>query len=165
MRTVVYPGCRSGRKLLRRVAEPCSSGPPPAGAEWFEWHGKQREWRRRGAATASGTADSDPGVLTEAALPMVVDDLFSESECGAIIERAEQLGFGFADTRHGRDDAIRRGRKCVLVDGALARGMEVYFQVDATRPPGLREEDMPRLPNGELPHNRMAESGSDATRG
>ena len=50
-----------------------------------------------------------------------------------------------------------------FVDGALARGMEVYFQVDATRPPGLREEDMPRLPNGEFPHNRMAESGSLAS--
>ena len=50
-----------------------------------------------------------------------------------------------------------------FVDGALERGMEVYFQVGATQPPGLREEDVPRLPDGSLPHNRMAETGSLAS--
>ena len=50
-----------------------------------------------------------------------------------------------------------------FVDGALGRGLEVYFQIGATQPRGLREEDVPRLPNGELPQNRMAETGSLAS--
>jgi hypothetical protein len=51
---------------------------------------------------------------------MVVDGLFTERECLAIIERADQSGFHFADTRHGRDEEIRRGRKCILTDREMA---------------------------------------------
>lgn len=57
---------------------------------------------------------------------------------------------------HG--DQIRQ-----FIDGALARGMKVYFQVGAAQPSKLRDEDRPRLPNGELPPNRMANTASLAS--
>jgi len=46
---------------------------------------------------------------------------------------------------------------------AHARGLEVYFQVGAVQPPGLRLEDTPRLPDGACPRNRMAATGSLAS--
>ena len=54
-----------------------------------------------------------------------------------------------------------------FIDAALDRGLEVYLQVGAVQPPGLRDEDIPLLPNGKTPHNRMAPTGclaSDAIR-
>ena len=50
-----------------------------------------------------------------------------------------------------------------FIDAALDRGLEVYFQVSATAAPGLREADMTRLPDGRLPENRMANTGSLAS--
>ena len=50
-----------------------------------------------------------------------------------------------------------------FIDGALERGLEVYLQVGATQPPGLRDEDRPRLPGGGLPQDRMADTGSLAS--
>lgn len=46
---------------------------------------------------------------------------------------------------------------------ARERGLQVYFQVGAVQPPGLREEDVPRLPDGRLPRERLADTGSLAS--
>ncbi|MBI4306616.1 MAG: hypothetical protein HY678_09900 [Chloroflexi bacterium] len=50
-----------------------------------------------------------------------------------------------------------------LIDAAHGRGLEVYFQLDAVLVPGLRNEDLPRLPNGELPRNRMVQTAAVAS--
>ncbi len=50
-----------------------------------------------------------------------------------------------------------------FIDGAKARGLQVYIQTSAAAPPGLRDEDVPRLPNGDLPQNRMASTASLAS--
>lgn len=50
-----------------------------------------------------------------------------------------------------------------FVRAAKARGLDVYFQVGAAQPPGLRDEDRPRLPNGELAARPMAAIGSLAS--
>lgn len=50
-----------------------------------------------------------------------------------------------------------------FIDAALDRGLEVYFQVSATRPSSLRQEDVPRLPDGQVPRDRMAETASLAS--
>lgn len=46
-----------------------------------------------------------------------------------------------------------------FIDGALERGLKVYFQIRAVQPSGLRDDDRPRLPNGKLPKNRIADTG------
>jgi hypothetical protein len=46
---------------------------------------------------------------------------------------------------------------------ARDRGLEVYLQIGATMLSGLHEDDLPRLPNGGLPANRMANTGSLAS--
>jgi hypothetical protein len=50
-----------------------------------------------------------------------------------------------------------------FIDAAVESGLKVYFQVGAVQPSGLRDEDRPRLPNGSLPENRMADTGSLAS--
>ena len=50
-----------------------------------------------------------------------------------------------------------------FVRGARAAGLEIYLQVGAAQPSGLMEEDVPRLPNGSLPQNRMANTASLAS--
>jgi len=50
-----------------------------------------------------------------------------------------------------------------FVRAAKGRGLKVYFQVGAVQPPGLREQDVPRLPDGRLPRDRMAATGSLAS--
>jgi hypothetical protein len=50
-----------------------------------------------------------------------------------------------------------------FVRAARERGLKVYFQVGAVQPPGLREADVPRLPDGSRPPERMAETGSLAS--
>ncbi|MEZ4870363.1 MAG: hypothetical protein R3C14_54035 [Caldilineaceae bacterium] len=50
-----------------------------------------------------------------------------------------------------------------FITAAKARGLRVYIQTGATQPPGLRAEDTPRLPDGRLPENRMAATGSVAS--
>jgi hypothetical protein len=50
-----------------------------------------------------------------------------------------------------------------FIAAAKDRGLKVYIQTDATAPPGLRDEDRPRLPDGRLPQNRMADTGSLAS--
>lgn len=42
-------------------------------------------------------------------------------------------------------------------------GMQVYLQLGAVQPSGLRDEDRPRLPNGTIPPDRMADTGSLAS--
>ncbi|MBI4220097.1 MAG: hypothetical protein HY682_08155 [Chloroflexi bacterium] len=49
------------------------------------------------------------------------------------------------------------------IDAAHARGMEAYFQLDAVLVPGLRNEDLPRLPTGELPRARMVQTAAVAS--
>ena len=49
-----------------------------------------------------------------------------------------------------------------FIDAALDRGLKVYFQIPSVTPSGLRDEDRPRLPNGEIPE-RMADTGSLAS--
>jgi hypothetical protein len=50
-----------------------------------------------------------------------------------------------------------------FIRAARAAGLEVYLQLGAAQPSGLREEDIPRLPNGDLPRDRMANTGSLAS--
>jgi hypothetical protein len=50
-----------------------------------------------------------------------------------------------------------------FIRAAKARGLKVYIQTGATQPPGLRDEDVPRLPVGRLPELRMANVGSPAS--
>ncbi len=50
-----------------------------------------------------------------------------------------------------------------FITAAKARGLQVYIQTSATAPPGLRDEDRPRLPDGTLPQKRMADTGSLAS--
>ena len=50
-----------------------------------------------------------------------------------------------------------------FVRAARAAGLEVYLQVGAAQPSGLLDEDVPRLPDGSLPHNRMANTASLAS--
>ncbi len=50
-----------------------------------------------------------------------------------------------------------------FIGAAKAAGLQVYIQTGATQPPGLRAEDTPRLPDGRIPADRMAEVGSAAS--
>lgn len=50
-----------------------------------------------------------------------------------------------------------------FVDRAVAAGLSVYFQVGAVQPSKLRDEDRPRLPDGSLSPNRMADTASLAS--
>lgn len=50
-----------------------------------------------------------------------------------------------------------------FVRTAKAKGLRVYIQTGATQPPGMRDEDTPRLPDGRIPENRMANTGSVAS--
>jgi len=50
-----------------------------------------------------------------------------------------------------------------FIEAAGERGLKVFLQLGAAQPPGLREEDAPRLPSGELPRDRMANTGSLAS--
>lgn len=50
-----------------------------------------------------------------------------------------------------------------FIHASKQRGLQVYIQPGATQPPGLREEDTPRLPDGRLPVDRMANVGSAAS--
>jgi hypothetical protein len=49
-----------------------------------------------------------------------------------------------------------------FIDAALDRGLKVYFQTSAATPSGLRDRDVPLLPNGRQPV-RMAKTGSLAS--
>ena len=50
-----------------------------------------------------------------------------------------------------------------FVQAAVDAGMKVYFQLGAAQPSGLRDEDRPRGPSGELITGRMADTGSLAS--
>ena len=50
-----------------------------------------------------------------------------------------------------------------FLSAAKAKGLQVYIQTGATQPPGMRAEDTPRLPDGRIPENRMANTGSVAS--
>ena len=50
-----------------------------------------------------------------------------------------------------------------FIDAAKARGLKVYIQTSAAAPPGLHDVDRPRLPDGRLPADRMADTGSLAS--
>ena len=50
-----------------------------------------------------------------------------------------------------------------FIDAAVDSGLKVYFQIGAAQPSGLRDEDKPLLPSGELYPNRMANTGSLAS--
>lgn len=50
-----------------------------------------------------------------------------------------------------------------FIDACHARGLTVYFQLGAVQPTRLRDQDRPRLPNGELPPGRLADTGSLAS--
>jgi len=50
-----------------------------------------------------------------------------------------------------------------FVTEAVKAGLKVYLQVGAAQPPNLREEDKPRLPDGRVPVNRMANTASLAS--
>ncbi len=44
-----------------------------------------------------------------------------------------------------------------FIEACGKAGIKVYFQIGAAQPSGLRDEDRPQLPNGELPQNRVAD--------
>ncbi len=46
---------------------------------------------------------------------------------------------------------------------AKAAGHRVYIQMGAAQPPGMLEEDVPRLPDGSIPQDRMANTASLAS--
>lgn len=50
-----------------------------------------------------------------------------------------------------------------FIDRAIESGLKVYFQVGAVQPSGLRDEDRPRLPDGSISENRMADTASLAS--
>lgn len=50
-----------------------------------------------------------------------------------------------------------------FIQAALDHGLKVYLQIGAAQPPGLGKEDIPRLPDGNLPRDRMANTGSLAS--
>ncbi|MBI3957290.1 MAG: hypothetical protein HY328_00675 [Chloroflexi bacterium] len=50
-----------------------------------------------------------------------------------------------------------------FIAAAKGRRMRVYVQTSAATPPGLADEDRPRLPDGCLPAYRMADTGSLAS--
>jgi hypothetical protein len=50
-----------------------------------------------------------------------------------------------------------------FIRAAKSAGLHVYIQTGAAQPPGLREEDIPRLPDGRLPEARMANTASLAS--
>lgn len=50
-----------------------------------------------------------------------------------------------------------------FIKACKAEGWKVYLQVGAVQPSGLRDEDRPRLPNGEIPPDRMADTASLAS--
>lgn len=50
-----------------------------------------------------------------------------------------------------------------FIAAAKSRDVKVYIQTGAAQPPGLRQEDTPRLPDGRLPQERMANTGSLAS--
>jgi hypothetical protein len=50
-----------------------------------------------------------------------------------------------------------------FISKAKSAGLKVYIQTGAAQPPGLRTEDTPRLPDGRLPEDRMANTGSLAS--
>ncbi|MEO1999004.1 MAG: hypothetical protein ABGZ17_27470 [Planctomycetaceae bacterium] len=50
-----------------------------------------------------------------------------------------------------------------FIKEAKRNGLRVYFQLGAAQPSGLRDDDRPRLPDGSLPQNRMADTGSLAS--
>jgi hypothetical protein len=50
-----------------------------------------------------------------------------------------------------------------FIKAARGRGLSVYFQLSGTAPPGLRDEDVPRLPDGRIPIDRMAATASLAS--
>jgi len=46
---------------------------------------------------------------------------------------------------------------------AKERGLRTCIQTSAAQPPGLREQDVPKLPDGRIPKGRLAETGSLAS--
>jgi hypothetical protein len=50
-----------------------------------------------------------------------------------------------------------------FIAGAKERGLQVYLQLGAAQPPGLRLSDTPRLPDGGVPEGRMAAVASLAS--
>jgi hypothetical protein len=50
-----------------------------------------------------------------------------------------------------------------IIDGAHARGMKVYFQLSAVQVPGRHEDDLPRLPDGSFPRQRMVQTAAVAS--
>ena len=50
-----------------------------------------------------------------------------------------------------------------FIEEAVKAGLQVYLQVGAAQPPNLRDEDIPRLPDGRIPVNRMANTASLAS--
>jgi len=50
-----------------------------------------------------------------------------------------------------------------FIEAARGRGLDVFLQVPAARPSGLRDEDRPRTPDGEIPAGRMADTASLAS--
>lgn len=51
-----------------------------------------------------------------------------------------------------------------FIQAARSAGIQVFFQVGAAQPTGLRDEDRPQLPGGELPQNRVADTANLASK-
>ena len=73
-------------------------------------------------------------------------------------------GLDYAPRRAGDLTRQHAGRVGAFLAAAAGAGLRTYFQIGAVQPPGrLRDEDLPRLPSGDVPQNRLAETGSLAS--
>jgi hypothetical protein len=78
--------------------------------------------------------------------------------------RKEYFANSLYQPRPGDDLTDREGPMIGrFIRAAKSAGLQVYIQTSAAAPPGLRTEDIPRLPDGRLPEARMANTGSLAS--
>ncbi len=88
--------------------------------------------------------------------------LWVRSECSYVPNRALYPG-PYPARRTGELTATHGKLIDDFLAGARARGLESYFQVGASQPPDLRDEDIPRLPDGTIPGLRVANVASLAS--
>lgn len=120
--------------------------------------------------------DSDPGLRREPPIDggagtvrHVVRKLWGQSEAWLRFEPSYEpdlslyRGLKYQPTKPGKLTRAEGGLIRRFIEAAHDRGMEVYFQVDSVLVPGLRPEDLPRLPDGSLPRARMVQTAAVAS--
>lgn len=121
------------------------------------------------APASEGTGTFQPPVDAGSSKRTFDRPLFGETalwlRSGISFEPRAEL---YADSPYGprRANDLRADRGHLIgefVTSARGAGLEVYFQIGAVQPTGLRDEDRPRLPNGQLPSGRLADTASLAS--